>query len=234
MPDAVTPHPPQIRIRGRSFMAFVLAPESPLDAWLAALDGHIARTPAFFHGRVVVLDCASLPPADPGWPVLMAQLHRRGIRVVDVTGLAAPLPGAEDFSHALLGGRDTGPAATAPAEAPAPPPPPPETGLVVREPVRSGQTIMFPEGDVTIVGSVASGAEVFAGGSIHIYGTLRGRAQAGAMGNGRAAIFCRRLEAELVSIDGFYVVADRIEPALHGRPAQIRLHGGALIITALD
>ncbi len=87
---------------------------------------------------------------------------------------------------------------------------------------------------MTIVGSVASGAEVFAGGSIHVYGTLRGRAQAGAMGNGRAGIFCRRLEAELVSIDGFYVVAEQIEPSLRGRPAQIRLQDGALIVTSLD
>ncbi len=214
-------------------MAFVLAPEPELAAWFEALDAHIARTPAFFHGRVVVLDCAALPPDVPGWSTLMVQLERRGIRVVDVTGLAAPLPGAEAFAHALLGGRDTGPTAHA-AEAQAPAPPPPETSLLLREPVRSGQTILFPEGDVTIVGSVASGAEIFAGGSIHIYGALRGRAQAGAMGNQRAGIFCRRLEAELVSIDGFYVVADQIEQALRGRAAQVRLADGALIMTALD
>ena len=38
--------------------------------------------------------------------------------------------------------------------------------------------------------------QVIADGSIHIYGTLRGRALAGMYGNGRARIFCRRLEAE--------------------------------------
>ncbi|WP_306723581.1 septum site-determining protein MinC, partial [Gulbenkiania mobilis] len=48
--------------------------------------------------------------------------------------------------------------------------------LVINEPVRSGQSIMFPEGDVTVIGSVASGAEIIAGGSIHVYGALRGRA----------------------------------------------------------
>lgn len=213
-------------------MAFVLAPEPPLEAWFAALDAHIGRTPAFFQGRAVVLDCVALPADSAGWATLIGQIARRGIRIVDVTGAAAPLPGGEAFAHPLLGGRDTGPA-VAPAEA-APPPPPPETSLLVREPVRSGQTIVFAEGDVTVVGSVASGAEVIAGGSIHVYGALRGRAQAGAMGNGRAAIFCRRLEAELVSVDGFYVVADRIDPALRGRAAQIRLDDGALIMTALD
>jgi len=55
--------------------------------------------------------------------------------------------------------------------------------LLIDRPVRSGQSIIFPEGDVSVLGSVGSGAEIVAGGSIHIYGTLRGRAMAGHMGN---------------------------------------------------
>ena len=50
---------------------------------------------------------------------------------------------------------------------------------------------------MTVLGSVASGAEIIAGGSIHVYGALRGRAIAGSTGNGRARIFCRKFEAEL-------------------------------------
>jgi len=55
-----------------------------------------------------------------------------------------------------------------------------------RMPVRSGQAIYFPQGDVTVLGSVASGSEIVAGGSIHVYGTLRGRAMAGSKGDGTA------------------------------------------------
>src|SRR6476620_9020344 len=73
----------------------------------------------------------------------------------------------------------------------------------MEEPVRSGQSVIFPHGDVTVVGQVASGAEVVAGGSIHVYGALRGRALAGSMGNPRARIFCRKNEAELLAIDGY-------------------------------
>jgi len=40
-----------------------------------------------------------------------------------------------------------------------------------------------------------------AGGSIHVYGTLRGRAMAGSKGDGHARIFCRRNEAELLAIN---------------------------------
>ncbi len=227
-------------------MAFVLAPEPPIAGWLEALDAHIARAKHFFRGRAVVLECGAVGSDDAGWRGLMDELRRRDILIVDVTG-GAPPPGAEGFAHGLLGGRDTGPLAGplahplasplagAAAADPLPPPPPAaETSLIVRDPVRSGQTILFPEGDVTIVGSVASGAEVFAGGSIHVYGSLRGRAQAGAMGNGRAGIFCRRLEAELVSIDGFYLVAETMDPALRARAVHIRLDEGALIMAALD
>jgi septum site-determining protein MinC len=105
--------------------------------------------------------------------------------------------------------------------------------LVVTQPVRSGQSLFFPEGDVTIVGSVASGAEIVAGGSIHVYGTLRGRAMAGTMGNGAARIFCRRLEAELIAIDGFYKTAEDLDPELHGRAVQIWLEGEAIKVETL-
>ena len=71
---------------------------------------------------------------------------------------------------------------------------------------------------MTVVGSVASGAEVVAGGSIHVYGTLRGRAIAGSTGNADARIFCRKLEAELLAIDGLYRTADDMEPRI-SRPA---------------
>src|SRR5262245_63453301 len=49
------------------------------------------------------------------------------------------------------------------------------SSLLLESPIRSGQSVIFPYGDVTVLGSVASGAEVVAGGSIHVYGALRGR-----------------------------------------------------------
>jgi septum site-determining protein MinC len=97
--------------------------------------------------------------------------------------------------------------------------------IVIREPVRSGQSVIFPEGDITIVGSVASGAEVIAGGSVHVYGTLRGRVMAGSLGNGSARIFCRKLEAELLSIDGIYTTADELSPELQGQSVHLWLDG---------
>lgn len=106
--------------------------------------------------------------------------------------------------------------------------------LIVMEPLRSGQTIYHPEGDVTIVGSVASGAEIMAGGSVHIYGTLRGRAMAGAYGEKRARIFCRRLEAELISVCGVYVTADEIGANVQSQSIQAWLENETVKIARLD
>ena len=87
---------------------------------------------------------------------------------------------------------------------------------------------------MTVLGSVGSGAEIVAGGSIHVYGALRGRAMAGFSGNAAARIFCQRIEAELLAIDGYYRTAEEIDVALRNRPAQVRLEGTIMKITPLS
>jgi septum site-determining protein MinC len=111
---------------------------------------------------------------------------------------------------------------------------PEPNSLLIESPVRSGQSVIFPAGDVIVLGSIASGAEVVAGGSIHVYGTLRGQAFAGSIGNKRARVFCRKLEAELVSVDGYYLTAEMLEQRLHGRAAQAWLDGNMLMVAPLD
>ena len=99
----------------------------------------------------------------------------------------------------LTGGRNCMLAQVEPKKPEAKPKP---ASLLLESPVRSGQSI-FSEGDVTVLGSVGSGAEIVAGGSIHVYGALRGRAMAGFNGNAAARIFCQKIEAELLAIDGY-------------------------------
>jgi septum site-determining protein MinC len=93
--------------------------------------------------------------------------------------------------------------------------------------------VIFPDGDVTVIGSVASGAEIIAGGSVHIYGSLRGRALAGSVGNSSARIFCRKLEAELLAIDGIYKTADDMAAELRGQAVQLWLEGDAIMAEKL-
>ncbi|KTC69368.1 septum site determining protein MinC [Legionella birminghamensis] len=88
-------------------------------------------------------------------------------------------------------------------------------------PVRSGQQVVSKGGDLIITASVSHGAELLADGNIHVYGTLRGRALAGISGDKNARIFCQALDADLVSIAGFYRLSDAIEPS--STPCQIYL-----------
>jgi len=110
---------------------------------------------------------------------------------------------------------------------------PKPASLLIESKVRSGQSIIS-EGDVTVLGSVGSGAEIVAGGSIHVYGALRGRAMAGFNGNAAARIFCQKIEAELLAIDGYYKTAEEIDATLRNHPAQAWLEGNIMKITPLN
>jgi septum site-determining protein MinC len=105
---------------------------------------------------------------------------------------------------------------------------------VIDESVRSGQVIEFLHGDVTVVGSVGSGAEIVAGGSIHIYGSLRGRALAGTGGDPTARIFCRKFQAELLAINGSYRLADNFPAELRDRAVQARMEGVRMSLSPID
>ena len=94
--------------------------------------------------------------------------------------------------------------------------------------------MIFLDGDVTVLGSVSSGAEIVAGGSIHVYGTLRGRAMAGVNGNASARIYCQKIEAELLAIDGYYQTAEELDEKLRSRAVQARLDGQVMKVTALN
>ena len=103
---------------------------------------------------------------------------------------------------------------------------------VVQGNVRSGQQIYSP-GPVVILGSVSNGAEIISNDSIHVYGTLRGRALAGARGNHDARIFCGHLEAELIPIAGHYLLSDSPPEPHVGQEVQISLENEKIIFDKL-
>jgi len=99
----------------------------------------------------------------------------------------------------------------------------PATTLVVRQPVRSGQRIHAQGGDLIVLASVSTGAEILADGHIHVYGTLRGRALAGVQGDESARIFCHDLQADLVAIAGFYTINEDLPADKRKKAVQIFL-----------
>ena len=105
--------------------------------------------------------------------------------------------------------------------------------MTIRQPVRSGQVIYARGSDLIVMAPVNAGAQVVADGHIHVYGPLRGRALAGAKGMADAFVFCQSLEAELVSIAGQYLLADKIPDEQRGAPAQLYLENGHFRIQPL-
>lgn len=234
-----------IRIKGRSFLALVLSPDLPLDDWLVRLDDLASRSAGFFLDRPVVLDVTGLAVDKVQLKELFEQLAERNVRIMGIEG-ARPSMLGPGMPPAMKGGKPAADIEVKEREAASEEPESVDTApvelpqvravtqsLVINEPVRSGQSIIFPEGDVTIVGSVASGAEVIAGGSIHVYGALRGRAMAGTTGNSASRIFCRKLEAELVAIDGIYKMIEDMSPALVGQPVQLWLDGDSIMASTI-
>jgi septum site-determining protein MinC len=226
-----------LRLRGRSYMAFALVPEPPLADWLSELDRWLSGSRGFFTERPVVLDLTAVTLTGAGIAHLIAELKSRGVRVMGLENVPAEYLDGH-LPPLLMGGRqadadgrsrsadDTASTSRA-GEREA-------TSLVIESAVRSGQTVFFPAGDVVVLGTVSSGAELVAGGSIHIYGTLRGRALAGTSGNSRSRIYCRRLEAELLAIDGYYRTAEDLDGNLRGRAVQAWLAGESLLLAPME
>ena len=228
-----------LKFRARTYTAFVFTPRAPIADWLMDLDATLERSTSFFTGHAVALDLSAVRLSPNGVAHLVASLEERNIRVLGIEGVE-PLEGA-GLPPILRGGRGTqdldlpepeSPPAPAPDNAPRGREQP--ASLLIEEPVRSGQSVAFVEGDVTILGSVGSGAEIIAGGSIHIYGTLRGQAMAGVTGNRRARIFCHRFEAELLAIGSYYKTADEIDDSMRSGPIQAWLDGNTLKISAMN
>ncbi|MCU0766866.1 MAG: septum site-determining protein MinC [Gammaproteobacteria bacterium] len=212
------------------------------------LEPKIAQAPEFFRNAPVVVDLTHLPTEVAlDFPLLVGVLRGLGMLPIGVRGgSAAHRETAQLMDLAILSQGSRGPAAAvaaraapavaAPASAApaaAPVPVPAGVGKIVTRPVRSGQRIYAHGGDLVVLAAVSSGAELMADGHIHVYGALRGRALAGVKGNADARIFCSDLRAELVSVAGHYRVSEGLDPGLAGRPVQVALRDGRLIIEAL-
>jgi len=202
----------------------------PIVGWLEEIDATLARSPNFFLGKPVVLDLSAVELSPSAISHLVKSIEQRNIRVLGFEGVD---PAHLDMSlpPLLSGGRQCAPqlAVAEKRETKLQP-----TSLLLDSPVRSGQSIVFPDGDVTVIGAVSSGAEIVAGGSIHIYGALRGRAMAGVNGNSTARIYCQKIEAELLAIDGYYQTAEQLDDSLRSRPAQAWLDGEIMKIAPLN
>lgn len=231
-----------IDLKGSLFTLSVLKLlDSDLAHCVNALAAKIAQAPRFFEGAPLVVDVAAVTDASLDFHALRQQLQQLGLVPVAITGASnGQREAARASGWSLLSGSGSSRQAAASSEREAPatsteakqPEHQPSPTQVYEGQVRSGQQIYAKDGDLVIIGSVGNGAEVLADGSIHIYGTLRGRAIAGAKGNTQARIFCHNLQPELVAICGTYWLSSAMQ-AHWEQNGVIRLDGEALAFKAL-
>jgi len=225
-------------VQGALFTVMVVRAGMLRDpAFAYELAQQVERSPRFFLHAPVVLDlkgaegfAAAADFVDAGQLLREHTLALVGVQNAEPAQLlAAAAAGLASFAPSA-----TQPSrrAARPVAAAAPAAQPPRAAArLVTTPVRSGTQIYARGTDLVVTASVSPGAELVADGNIHVYGALRGRALAGASGDTAARIFCSRLEAELVSIAGRYLVSEQLPAEQQGSAVQIALIDDRLTVT---
>lgn len=210
------------------------------ESFEETLRDKINQAPGFFRDIPIIisLERYEAPTSELDFFKLIGICRRNNMHVVGVRG------GNDDqrrlARHAALAllpgsGRNDISAGPEPeAETEAAPSGNPAAARVINQPVRSGQQVYAPEGDLIVLAPVQAGAEVLAAGNIHVYGPLRGRALAGIHGLESARVFCQSLEAELVSIAGQYKISEDLQETGWKAAVQIQLRDDLLVVTPLE
>jgi len=195
------------------------------------------QAPGLLSRTRLVLDISGLPDGgrdEAALKSLVQALARNGFPVIGLVSRGAVGAIAEALDLPVLGAAtelrqqtdksDLARPMVAPAVVPS---------MHIDGPVRSGQQIYARDTDLVIAGSVSAGAEVIADGSVHVYGSLRGRVLAGAGGNETARVYSLDFHAELVSVAGNYKVFEELPETLRGGRIQAWLEGGQLKLATL-
>lgn len=97
--------------------------------------------------------------------------------------------------------------------APSPTIEPPQSEIlgtkVIKGIVRGGTVVRADNENVLIIGSVRHGAEIIAGGSVVVYGSLEGRVVAGLKDNS-SYVLAQNFQPDLVAINGVYITNDQV------------------------
>jgi septum site-determining protein MinC len=227
-------------VQGALFTVMVVRAGMLRDpAFAYELAAQVERSPRFFQHAPVLLDLKGAGDFTAAAEFAEAReiLREHTLTLVGVQNAEpAQLEAAAAAGLASFAPTASQPArrASRPAAAVAPeaaPAPPRASARLVTTPVRSGTQIYARGTDLVVTAAVSPGAELVADGNIHVYAPLRGRALAGASGDTSARIFCSRLEAELVSIAGRYLVSEHLPPEQRGSPVQIALIDDRLTVT---
>jgi len=178
----------------------------PVEEFSNQLDTAMAQAPALFKSAPSILDISECPTdfSEPALQERIAMCRKKGLVPFALTSTSS----AHQALTTAVGFAWVEPKATRKASAQKETQPAIVQTKVISTPIRSGQQVYAKDANLLITSQVSAGAEVIADGNIHIMGTLRGRAIAGAQGLASSEIVCQVMQAELIAIAGNYIVQD--------------------------
>lgn len=231
-----------LELKGSLFPLSVLfCQDLSVDTLRQQLQQKLAQAPGFFVQAPVVINVEQLDDV-PDFAAIKQLFIDLQLVLVGVCGASSELKKAA-HAHGLASlqlSKNNKPTDTAKPVAPAPAPAAPVAPQLVAADnrtiegnIRSGQQIYVKGGDLIVRGTVGAGAEVIADGNIHIYGSLRGKAIAGAGGDATKKIYCYNMQPELISIAGNYWLSDNLQGPFWGKAVCIGLQDGQLALSEL-
>lgn len=213
---------------GREGLRIYLDDVVEWESVLAALRTHLDQGGNFFAGARLVLDVGERALSEQQLAELLSLMQQYGLRPETLAATARASRNA-----ARSAGLTARVALPSPSGSPGTPTES-EATLVIRT-VRSGQIIRHP-GHVSLIGDVNPGAEVIAGGSVIVWGRLRGVVHAGAMGDSSALICAIELRPTQLRIGT--LIARTPEDGTRRTPlpevARVDLAQGRIIVEAWD
>lgn len=228
-----------LELKGSLFPLSVLfCQDLSVDTLRQQLQQKLAQAPGFFVQAPVVINVEQLEQA-PDFAAIKQLFIELQLVLVGVCGASNELKKAA-HAHGLASlqlSKNNKPTENAkPQAAPAAPATPQvitAENRLIEGNIRSGQQIYVKGADLIVRGTVGAGAEVIADGNIHIYGSLRGKAIAGAGGDASKKIYCYNMQPELISIAGNYWLSDNLQGPFWGKAVCIGLQDGQLALSEL-
>lgn len=173
----------RIAVKGIRQGLLVTLGEGEWSSLMTALKAHLGENPAFFRGGRMAIEVGErrLTPAEIEEVRSIAAHHQVELWALlsENQATEAEARGAGLVTELAYGRERRGPAEVEEEGT--------DKATVVQRTIRSGQSVRHP-GHVVIIGDVNPGAEVVAGGSIVVWGRLRGLVHAGALGDEDAVI----------------------------------------------
>lgn len=177
---------------------------------------------AFFQGGRVALDVGSQDLRVAELSVLRDQLSERGVSLWAVLSESSLTERtAQNLGLATRISKPKAVEIPVVVEQPAA-----DAAKWVKGPLRSGGRIDYP-GNVVVVGDVNSGAEIVAGGSVIVWGRLRGVVHAGAEGDVSAVVCALELAPTQLRIAGEIAISPKKQGK--SQPEVARLQEGRLM-----